>query len=99
MIGRQFSFETEHLPFEKKTGPGQIRTQSLYRPRHISYLQAKLPGNAKKFEYIMKHGRDESWEHSCLRENSLVLDCNYVAYRKGKKLSKLKFIQVLCGIL
>ena len=37
-------FDTEYFPFEKKTGPGQIRTQDLCRPRHIRYLQAKLFG-------------------------------------------------------
>ena len=46
--------------FEKKTSPGQTRTQDICRPRHIRYLQAKLPRNAKKFEYIMKQGKDES---------------------------------------
>ena len=39
-------FETDYLPFEKKTGPGQIRTQDFCRYRHIRYLPAKLTVNA-----------------------------------------------------
>ena len=53
-------FETEYFLFEKKTGPGQLQTQDLRAPRHNSYLYAKLVENAKKPEYIMNQGRDES---------------------------------------
>ena len=53
-------FETEYFSFEKKTGPGQIRTQDMCRPKNIRYPQAKLTGNVKIFEYVMKQGRDDS---------------------------------------
>ena len=77
---------------KKKTGPSQIRTQDLCRPRHIRYLQAKTAGNAKKIEYIMKQGRDESkrpvesFGQSCLWGKSLVPGCNTLAYRKGNQI-------------
>ena len=48
------------FPVWKKSGPSQIWNQYLCRSRNIRYLQAKLTGKAKKFEYSMKQGRDES---------------------------------------
>ena len=68
----------------KKTGPGQTRTQELCRHRHIRYRQVKLIRNAKKFEYKIKQGRDESRKvcgQSCFRK-SLVPGCNNLIYRK-----------------
>ena len=53
-------FETEHFPFEKQSGPGQIQTQDLCRPRLFRYLQAKLAGNAVKFEFIMNQDISDS---------------------------------------
>ena len=40
IIGRNFS-EPEQSPFEKKIGPGQIRTHNICRSRRIRYHQAK----------------------------------------------------------
>ena len=60
IIGRKFHLKQNSSRLKKKTGPGQNRNQDLHRPRVILYLQAKLAGNAKKFEYIMKQGTDES---------------------------------------
>ena len=52
-------FETEYFTFEK-AGPGQIRTEDLCRPRHIRCLQAKMAGNALKFEFLMSHDTSDS---------------------------------------
>ena len=59
-IGQQFYLKQNISCLKKKTGPGQLQTQDLRAPRHNSYLYAKLVENAKKLEYIMNQGRDES---------------------------------------
>ena len=68
---------------KKKTGPGQIRTRDLCLPRLIRVLQAKLAGNAKKFEYKVEMTPYDSCELSFFTGKSLVPDCNTLAYRKG----------------
>ena len=55
-------FETEYFPFEKKTGPTQIPTQDLCRPRHNRYLQARVAGNAKKFEFTMNQDTNDTFK-------------------------------------
>ena len=53
----RFDFsDPEYLPFEKKTGPGKIRTQDLFRPRRICYQRVKCTRDTKKFEIIIKQG-------------------------------------------
>ena len=80
--------ETEYFPFEKKTGPLQIRTQDLCHPSRIRYLQAKCARNAKKFEFYVSQG--ESCEQSYLREKLLEPDYNNLADHKGKDSNRKK---------
>ena len=53
-------FERENFRLKKKTGAGQVPTQDLRRTRHFRYLQAKLAGNAYKFELIMNQDTNAS---------------------------------------
>ena len=53
-IGRIF-FDLRYLPFEKKTGSCQIRTQDFCPPRRIRYHKAKLR-DTKQIEFILKQG-------------------------------------------
>ena len=39
--------EVDKLPFELKTGPCQIRTQDLCRPRYFRCLQTNFAGTLK----------------------------------------------------
>ena len=89
-IGRQFYFKQNISRLKNKTGPGEIWTQDLRRPKHIRYLQAKLAWNVKQIEYIMnkvEKNPDESCGQSCSRKN-LVPDCNTLAYCKSNYVLK-----------
>ena len=80
-------FEPQYLSFAKKTGPRQIRTQTLWRPRRIRYHQAKCAKGTTKFEFIMNQGTTTSpmspVDKEVNKKKRLVPDCNTRAYRKG----------------
>ena len=74
-----FFFETEQLPFEKKTGPGQIQTMDICRPRRIRYTRLNAQ-ETTKVEFIMCHGT-----------TSLMAPVDIVVYWKNKSSTRLQF--------
>ena len=77
IIGRKIYLK-QYFPFEKQTGPAQIRTHDLYHTRHNCSIQAKCAGDVKKFEFIMNQGTTRS--SSGNSENLLVLFRNLKAF-------------------
>ena len=57
---RRNFFEPEQIPFEKKTGPAQIRIQDICRPGLIRYHNSKRTRHTTNFEFNMNQGTTSS---------------------------------------
>ena len=80
-----FFLKQKIFHLKKITSPGQIQTPYLCRPWLCSYLQAKMDGNAKKFELIMNQDTSDSVKQVVKpKKKGLYSSLITHAYRKRK---------------